>query len=371
MPAKRGFVLLAGLAVLLIYPAGFAAQNAKKPVPAATQKSRGQASEEVLTNDSVIELLKAGIGEDVIISKILRSRHNFDLSVQGLVALKEGRASNRLIRFLMDSSKGLESKATPSPVSKQAPVTPPAPEQLLKRPETGRTESPASDVARFTISGFVGNSSTSVAPRQSVVLYSKDSGREVDIVQTNFLGKYTFKDVMPGIYSIKVGKISRDVAVVKKNLRVDINLGSEDGAMDYGKSTAPSNPPSPSGKSQAAGPSDASLMQAMAAEYYSYSGSTERKVMLCADGRYYNASESSYSGTSSDSLGNQTLAWGSAGQRRGEGRWTVQGTQQRGTITFIGNDGTSSQVQYQTTGERGCFTFNGTTACVSGPPRCQ
>ncbi len=356
MPAKRGFVLLAGLAVLLIYPAGFAVQNAKKPVPAAIQKTRGQATEEVLTNDSVIELLKAGIGEDVIISKIQRSRHNFDLSVQGLVALKEGRASNRLIRFLMDSSKGLESKATPSPVSKQAPA---------------RAEPPASDVARFTISGFVGNSSTSVAPRQSVVLYSKNSGREVDIVQTSLFGKYTFKDVMPGIYSIKVGKISRDVAVAKKNLRVDIDLGSEDGVMDYGKSAAPANPPPPSGKAQAPGPSDASLMQAMAAEYYSYSGSTERKVMLCPDGRYYNASESSYSGTSSDSLGNQNLAWGSASQRRGEGRWTVQGTQQRGTITFTGNDGTSSQVQYQTTGERGCFTFNGTTACVSGPPRCQ
>ena len=139
--------------------------------------------------------------------------------------------------------------------------------------------------------------------------------------------------------------------------------------MDSGKSAAAA--PAPSQPAQVSGPNDGSLMQAMAAEYYSYSGSTERKVMLCADGRYFNQSESSYSGTSNDSLGNQNMAWGTASQRSGAGRWVIQGTQQQGTITLSGNDGTHSQVRYQSTGERGCFSFNGTTFCMSGPPRCQ
>jgi hypothetical protein len=137
--------------------------------------------------------------------------------------------------------------------------------------------------------------------------------------------------------------------------------------MDYSKSAAASASSQPA---QPAGPNDASLMQAMAAEYYSYSGSTERKVMLCPDGRYLNASESSYSGTSSDSLGNQTLGWGAANQKSGSGRWVIQGTQQQGTITLSANDGSQSQVRYQSTGERGCYTFNGNTFCVSGRPRC-
>lgn len=235
---------------------------------------------------------------------------------------------------------------------------------------TSALDQPALAADGFSISGFVGTSSTSAASGVNVVLYSKDTEKNVDSVQTSFFGKYTFKNVVPGTYLIKVGKISKEVVVVKRNMRVDIDLSAEGGVMDYGKSA-----PAPTGASpqaaQPAGPNDTSLMQAMAAEYYSFSGSTERKVMLCGDGRYFNASESSYSGKSSDSLGNQNLAWGTANQRSGAGRWVVQGNQQQGTITLSANDGSRSEVRYQSTGERGCFRFNGTTFCVSGPPRCQ
>jgi hypothetical protein len=229
----------------------------------------------------------------------------------------------------------------------------------------------------FTISGFVGRSSTAAASGVNVVLFSVDDNKNVDSVQTGLFGKYTFKNVGPGTYRIKVGKISREVVIVKKNLRVDIDLSADDGVMDYTKPATSATSSETAQTAQAAqaaqpaGPNDDSLMRAMAAEYYSYSGSTERKVMLCPDGRYFNASESSYSGTSSDSLGNQNLAWGSANQKSGAGRWVVQGTQQQGTIILTGNDGSRSQVQYRTTGERGCYRFNGTTFCVSGPPRCQ
>jgi len=201
------------------------------------------------------------------------------------------------------------------------------------------------------------------------VLYSEADKKNVDSVQTNCVGKDSFKNVAPGTYLVKVGKISKEAIVVKSNLRIDIDLSAEDGTMVYGKSQAAA--PGSSQPAGASGPNDGSLMQEMAAEYYSYSGSTERKVMLCADGRYFNASESSYSGTSSDSLGNQDMAWGAANQRSGAGLWTIQGNQQQGTITLSGNDGSRSEVRYQSTGERGCFKFNGTTFCMSGPPRCQ
>jgi hypothetical protein len=88
-------------------------------------------------------------------------------------------------------------------------------------------DSPAFSAELYTISGFVGNSSTSAASRVNVVLYSKDTEKNVDSVQTNFFGKYTFKDVAPGTYLVKVGKISQEVVVVKKNLRIDIDLSAE------------------------------------------------------------------------------------------------------------------------------------------------
>ncbi|MEP6743709.1 MAG: hypothetical protein ABJB61_14520 [bacterium] len=70
------------------------------------------AKEEILTNDSIIQLLKAGLEEDLIISKIQKTKHNFDTSTEGLIALKLGGASSRLIQFMMDPSKPLAPSTT-------------------------------------------------------------------------------------------------------------------------------------------------------------------------------------------------------------------------------------------------------------------
>lgn len=85
------------------------------------------AADEVLTNDSVIQLLKAGIEEDLIIAKIREGQHAFDLSVSGMVALKEGGASDRLLRIMMDPSKATEVKAAPAPKTPSAPERPAPP----------------------------------------------------------------------------------------------------------------------------------------------------------------------------------------------------------------------------------------------------
>lgn len=78
--------------------------------------------EEVLTNDLIIRMLKAGIDEDVIIAKIQKTRDNFDLSTDGLIALKQAGASSRLIQFMMDPSK------------------PPAPKGPASQPNTSSAE---------------------------------------------------------------------------------------------------------------------------------------------------------------------------------------------------------------------------------------
>jgi len=96
-------------------------------------------SDEVLTNESVIQLIKVGIDEDLIISKIRDSRHNFDLSVQGMVALKEGGVSDRLMHFLMDPSKPPEIKTSAEPVR---PAASPEPPPIVKEPPQA-AEAPA------------------------------------------------------------------------------------------------------------------------------------------------------------------------------------------------------------------------------------
>jgi hypothetical protein len=65
----------------------------------------GPSQDEVLTNNSVIELLKAQLEEDLIIAKIQKTKHNFDTSTKGIIELKQAGASSRLIGFMMDPTQ--------------------------------------------------------------------------------------------------------------------------------------------------------------------------------------------------------------------------------------------------------------------------
>jgi len=103
--------------------------------------------------------------------------------------------------------------------------------------------------------------------------------------------------------------------------------------------------------------------------WWGYSGSTERKIGLCPNGRYQDYSESSYSGSSRDSLGNPSTNWGTASQRGGSGTWVIQGSYQEGTISVRYSNGNAATIKYRQCGEPGCLLFNGHKLCRSG--RCN
>lgn len=241
----------------------------------------------------------------------------------------------------------------------------------------------------FKVSGFVGKSTSEAAPGVSVVLVDADSEEVVGSDQTNFFGKYTIKNVPPGVYQLRVEKIQRTLGVKDKNVRLDIDLSAEAGLMDYaktgviminkeneekakaaaqgeaqggGQGGAPAEPP---------GPSDPAMMQTIAAEYYNYSGSTERKVMLCPNGTFYDSYEGSYSGRGFDSGGNQTMAWGQASEGKGAGQWAIQGDAQSGTITLVYNNGKRVVWNYKAARGSRDYYMNGTLYARSGPARCK
>ncbi len=121
----------------------------------------------------------------------------------------------------------------------------------------------------------------------------------------------------------------------------------------------------------ASGASDTGLMRQMSATYYSFSsagvgssGGTERRVVLCPDGRYLSGSESGYSGGAGTAG-----AWGSASQRKGQGTWRIVGNTHQGTLTTISADGTPTEYRYQSCGQ-GCYYFGNTKFAVEGPARC-
>lgn len=63
-----------------------------------------EATSERLTNVEIVKLTKAKLMDDVIIAKIKASWCSFDLSTDGLIALKEAGVSDRVIQAMMEAS---------------------------------------------------------------------------------------------------------------------------------------------------------------------------------------------------------------------------------------------------------------------------
>jgi len=217
------------------------------------------------------------------------------------------------------------------------------------------------------IHGFVGHSSVSPAANATVKLIDGESERTIDIVQTNFFGKYKFKNVLPGYYKITSGKITREIMMKDDDIRLDIDLSAPGGAMDYASADKAANQNSPmaAGANRAAGPNNSDLQGQIAGIWWGYSGSTERKIGLCPNGTYMDYSESSYSGSSYNQYGDQVGAWGAANQSGGQGSWTIQGDTQSGTIYVQYSNGQNIQMRYSQIGDPGCLSFDGNTLCRS------
>jgi hypothetical protein len=78
------------------------------------------AAQQALNNDSVIKLVKAGLSDDLIISTINASQGEFDTSVDGILALKAGGASDKIVSaVLLKGTAATRSAATPVPSAPQ------------------------------------------------------------------------------------------------------------------------------------------------------------------------------------------------------------------------------------------------------------
>jgi hypothetical protein len=89
------------------------------PLLLAGQETRSSTRE--LDNESVIKLIKAGLSDDLIVSTINALPGVYDISADGLIALKTARASDKVVSaiVLKSSSPGPDAKTGPAP-------TPPA-----------------------------------------------------------------------------------------------------------------------------------------------------------------------------------------------------------------------------------------------------
>ncbi|MBS0478377.1 MAG: hypothetical protein JSR79_03640, partial [Proteobacteria bacterium] len=62
------------------------------------------AAQEVMTNDTVIALVGAGLGEQVVIAKVKSSPVSFDVSTDKMIELKRRGVSDNIIAAMVDAS---------------------------------------------------------------------------------------------------------------------------------------------------------------------------------------------------------------------------------------------------------------------------
>lgn len=74
--------------------------------------SSALAAQQLLNNDSVIKLVKAGLSDDVIVSTINASAGSYDISPDGLIALKSAGASDRVISAVVNRASAAPPAST-------------------------------------------------------------------------------------------------------------------------------------------------------------------------------------------------------------------------------------------------------------------
>ncbi len=69
-----------------------------------TQNVEAQTKAEVLTNETVVTLVKKGLGSSIIINKIKASKTNFDVSINALIQLKENNVPDEIVAVMVEFS---------------------------------------------------------------------------------------------------------------------------------------------------------------------------------------------------------------------------------------------------------------------------
>jgi len=81
----------------------------------------GVAAQDPLNNDAVIKLVKAGLSDELIVNAINSKPGTFDTSTDGLIALKTGGASDKVVSAIVLKASGATAPA-PQPAAAAAPV---------------------------------------------------------------------------------------------------------------------------------------------------------------------------------------------------------------------------------------------------------
>ena len=155
---------------------------------AAHAVTGGQAAEEVLTNDAVAAMAKAGLGPEVIVAKIRSAQTDFDVSVDALIRLKQEGVGDEVINAMIEAAG-----ASPDPVAAAAPLS-------RARRTSGAALPPAPPESGIYYSQNLGQEEQLVLVEPNVYTQSKETGVWKQAL-TYGIAKVRYKTVLPGAHS--------------------------------------------------------------------------------------------------------------------------------------------------------------------------
>lgn len=177
-------------------------------------------SQEILTNDSVLKMVKAGLAESVIVTMIQQQPGNYSLKVDDLIALKQAGVSEKVMGAMAARATAGTGSGASAPPVQPGQAVPVAPGVVVAYPGGGTPSgaTPGSGVG-------AGDPNDPMAPHDSgiwVMMEGRDGKKEMVILErAAYQGAKTggmFTSALT--YGIKKMKIRAVIPGAKANIRV-------------------------------------------------------------------------------------------------------------------------------------------------------
>ena len=147
-------------------------------------------AQEVLTNDSVIQMIKAGLPEAVVIGKIKSTATKFDLKTDSLVSLKKAGVSDKVLEAMVASGSG----SAPTTGAMPAPPAPAMAAGALKNTDVIYQLVGGKYVEMFATSANLETNMAFFQSKSEVVLEGKRAQYRTTDKQPVFLSTYSSTD---------------------------------------------------------------------------------------------------------------------------------------------------------------------------------
>jgi hypothetical protein len=147
-------------------------------------------AQEVLTNDSVIQMIKAGLPEAVVIAKIKSTATKFDLKTDSLVSLKKAGVSDKVLEAMVAAGSG----SAPATGAMPAPPAPAMAAGALKNTDVIYQLVGGKYVEMFATSANLETNMAFFQSKSEVVLEGKRAQYRTTDKQPVFLSTYSSTD---------------------------------------------------------------------------------------------------------------------------------------------------------------------------------